>query len=137
VVAIITATASTFQLSGVSRVSTHADQILVRYAENVSALTYEPCTASSTPYATTASSAIPATNLPDGITAGGPGTAGASSTAFELSITSVKYWNGDLAPATFSAACPTSDPGSQQLTLRVHAGDGSFDRRMMLVKRTP
>ena len=137
VVAIITATASTFQLSGVSRVGTHADQLLTRYAESVSALTYEPCTSGSTPYSTTAASAIPATNLPDGITVGPPGSAGASSNAFELSVESVSYWNGDLSPATFSGTCPPSDPGSQELTLRVHAGDGSFDRRMMLVKRAP
>jgi Tfp pilus assembly protein FimT len=135
VVAIIAATASTFELSGVSRVGTHADQVLVRYAESLSALSYEPCTAGSTPYATTASSAIPATNLPDGITVGPPGSAGSSSTAFELSIVSIGYWNGDLSPATFSTTCPSTDRGSQELTLRVHAGDGSFDRQMMIVKR--
>jgi Tfp pilus assembly protein PilV len=135
VVAIITATASTFSLSGVSRVGSHADQVLVRYAESLSALPYEPCTAGSTPYSTTASSAIPSSNLPDGITVGPPGSAGSSSGAFELSIVSVTYWNGDLTPATFSATCPTTDRGSQELTLRVHAGDGSFDRQMMIVKR--
>jgi hypothetical protein len=137
VVAIIAATASTFELSGVSRVGTHADQLLVRYAESLSALTYEPCTAGTTPYANTASSAIPTTNLPDGITVGPPGSAGSSPAAFELSIVSIAYWNGDLSPATFSTTCPSTDPGSQELTLRVHAGDGSFDRQMMIAKRAP
>ncbi len=135
VVAIISSVGATFQLSSTSRVGTNADQLLVRYAENLSAVSYEPCT-SGTPYATAATSAIPATNLPTGVTAGAPGTAAASANAFELSVESISYWNGDLAPATFTSTCPATDAGSQQLTLRIQSGDGSLDRRMMIVKRT-
>ena len=137
VVAIVTAVGSTMRLSGISRVGTHADQLLVRYAENLTAMPYEPCTAGATPYAAAATSAIPSANLPDGITAGSPGTAATRPDAFELSISSIAYWNGDLAPATFSTTCPSNDSGSQELTLLVHAGDGSFDRTLMIVKRTP
>ena len=70
---------------------------------------------------------------------GGPARFGGdrARTAFELSIVSIGYWNGDLSPATFSTTCPSTDLGSQELTLRVHAGDGSFDRQMMIVKRAP
>jgi Tfp pilus assembly protein PilV len=135
VVAIVTAVGSTFQLSGVSREESHADQILVRYAESLIAVPYQACTSGTTPYAAAAVSAIPSTNLPDGITVGAPGTAASSSMAFELSIQSVSYWNGDLAPATFSSTCPPSDLGSQELTLLVHAGDGSLNRTTMIVKR--
>jgi len=135
VVAIITAVGSTFNLSGVSRVGTHGDQLLSRYAENLSAVPYQACSAGTTPYTAAAASAIPSTNLPDGITVGAPGTAAAKPTAYELSIESVAYWNGDLSPATFTTTCPSSDLGSQQLTLLVHAGDGSFDRRLVIVKR--
>ena len=97
----------------------------------------EACAPGSTPYAAAATSAIPSTNLPDGITVGAPGTVAASPMAYELSIQSIGYWNGDLSPATFSTTCPSTDPGSQQLTLDVHAGDGSFDRTLMIVKRAP
>jgi hypothetical protein len=136
VVAIIAGVGSTARLSGVSRVGTRGDQIITRYAENLSAVAYEACT-SGTPYTGAATSAIPATNLPDGVAVGAPGTAAATSDAYELSIESVGYWNGDLTPATFTSTCPPSDRGSQQLTLLVHAGDNSFDRRMTIVKRAP
>jgi Tfp pilus assembly protein PilV len=135
VIGILTAIGSTSRLSGVSREGSHADQLLVRYAENLIAAPYATCSSGVAPYGAAATSAIPSTNLPDGITAGAPGTAAASPTAFELSIESVSYWNGDLAPATFSATCPATDLGSQELTLLVHAGDGSFDRTMTIVKR--
>ena len=137
VVAIVTTMGSTFRLSGASRTSSHADQMLVRYAENLLAAPYQQCTSGSTPYAAAATSAIPSGNLPDGITVGAPGAAGAQPNAFELSISSVSYWNGDLSPATFSTTCPPSDPGSEELTLLVHAGDGSVDRVMTIVKRLP
>jgi Tfp pilus assembly protein PilV len=137
VVAIITAVGSTMRLSGISREESHADQILVRYAESLIAVPYQACTSGSTPYVAAATSAIPSTNLPDSITVGAPGTVAATATAFELSIQSVAYWNGDLSPATFSTTCPPSDLGSQELTLRVRAGDGSLDRTMMIVKRAP
>ena len=135
VVAIITSVGSTMRLSGVSRQQSHADQLLVRYAENLIAAPYATCSSGVTPYAAAATSAIPATNLPDGITDGAPGTAAASPTSFELSIESIAYWNGDLSPATFSTTCPTTDLGSQELTLLVRAGDGTFDRTMTIVKR--
>ena len=137
VVAIVTAVGATVRLSGSSRVGTHADQLLVRYAENLTAVTYQPCTSGTTPYTAAATSAIPSTNLPDGVTTGAPGTASARADAFELSITSIAYWNGDLAPATFTTTCPSVDPGSQELSLKVHAGDGSFDHTLMIVKRAP
>ena len=137
VVAIVTAMGSTLRLSGASRVGTHSDQLLVRYAENLTAVPYEACTPGTTPYVAAASSAIPSTNLPDGITVGAPGTAASRSDAFELSISAMRYWNGDLSPATFSTTCPSSDRGSQELTLKVHAGDGSFDSTLMIVKRAP
>lgn len=137
VVALITSIGSTFRLSGTSRVAEHGDQLLVRYAENLTAVPYEACTPGVTPYQAAATSAVPPANLPDGVTAGAPGTAAGQPTAFELSISSIGYWNGDVSPATFSTTCPGSDRGSQQLTLFVHAGDGSFDRRLMIVKRAP
>jgi hypothetical protein len=137
VVAIITSVGSTMRLSGVSREEAHADQILVRYAENLIAAPYAGCTSGSPPYSAAASTAIPSTNLPDGITVGAPGTAAANPKAFELSIRSIGYWNGDLSPATFSSTCPSTDLGSQELTLLVHAGDGTFDRTTMIVKRAP
>jgi hypothetical protein len=137
VVAIITSVGSTMRLSGVSRVQSHADQLLVRYAENLIAVPYEACASGSTPYAAAATSAIPSANLPDQVTTGGPGTAGTSPNGFELSIQSIGYWNGDVSPATFSATCPPSDLVSQELTLLVHAGDGSADRTATIVKRAP
>ena len=135
VVGILTAIGSTSRLSGVSREGSHADQVLVRYAENLIAAPYATCSSGVAPYAAAATSAIPSTNLPDGITVGAAGTVAASPTAFELSVESVAYWNGDLTPATFSTTCPTTDLGSQELTLLVHAGDGSFARTMTIVKR--
>ena len=137
VVAIITATGLDSRLSGVSRVGSHADQFLVRYAGEPDRRAVPAVCRAARRTRRRRASAIPSTNLPDGITVGAPGTAGVESNAFELSIESVAYWNGDLSPATFSTTCPPSDLGSQELTLRVHAGDGSFDRTMMIVKRRP
>jgi len=134
-VAILNSVGSSMTISSESRVRSHADELLVRYAENLIAAPYEPCSGSSGPYASAATSAIPTTDLPDGITVGAPGTAPAQANAFELSISSVAYWNGDLSPATFSSTCPPSDPGSQELALLVQTGDGSFHRTMMIVKR--
>lgn len=135
VVAIVTSVGSTFRLSGVSREESEADQVLVRYAENLVAVPYQACTSGSVPYGAAAISAIPSTNLPDGITVAAPGSAAARPDAFELSIESVSYWSGDVAPATFSTTCPASDLGSQELTVLVHAGDRSLDRTMTIVKR--
>jgi len=137
VVAIMTSLGSTLRLSGVSREESHADQLLVRYAENMLAVPYQACSGGTTPYTAAATSAIPSTNLPDGISAGAPGTVAASPKAFALSVQSIGYWNGDLSPATFSTTCPATDPGSQQLTLDIRAGDGSLDRTLLIVKRTP
>jgi len=134
-VAILNSVGSTMTTSTGSRVRSHADELLVRYAENLIAAPYEACSGGSGPYASAATSAIPTTDLPDGITVGAPGTAAARSNAFELSISSVAYWNGDVSPATFSSTCPPTDRGSQELMLLVHAGDGSFNRTMMIVKR--
>jgi len=134
-VAILNSVSSSMTISSGSRVRSHADALLVRYAENLIAVPYEPCSGGAGPYATAATSAIPSTDLPDGITVGAPGTAPPQSNAFELSISSVGYWNGDLSPATFSSTCPPSDPGSEELTLLVHAGDGSYNETMIIVKR--
>jgi hypothetical protein len=137
VVAIVTAVGATFNWASASRVGSHTDQLMVRYAENLIAVPYEPCTPGPAPYAGAATTAIPSTNLPDGVAAGAPGSVPAQSGAFELSIQSVTYWNGDIAPATFSATCPAVDRGSQALTVRVRAGDGSYDRTTIIVKRAP
>ncbi len=135
VVAIVTAVGATFNWASSSRVGSHTDQLIVRYAENLIAAPYEPCTSGPAPYASAATTAIPSTDLPDGVTVGPPGSVPAQSDAFELSIQSVTYWNGDLAPATFSSTCPAVDRGSQALTVRVRAGDGSYDRTNVIVKR--
>ncbi len=135
VVAIVTAIGSTFNWASSSRAASHSDQLLVRYAEALAAVPYEPCNPGSTPYTGAAVAAIPATDLPDGVTVGTPGSVAATSDAFELSIDSVMFWNGDVAPATFTSNCPSPDSGSQALTVRVRAGDGSFDRSTTIVKR--
>ncbi len=135
VVAIVTAIGSTFNWASSRRAASHSDQLLVRYAEALTAVPYEPCTAGSAPYAGAAVAAIPSTDLPDGVIVGAPGSVPATPEAFELSVQSVTYWNGDIAPATFASACPSPDSGSQSLTVRVRAGDGSFDRTTTIVKR--
>ncbi len=135
VVTIVTAIGSTFNWVTNSRTASHSDQLLVRYAEALSAVAYEPCTSGTTPYTAAAIVAVPSTALPDGIVAGSPGSVAETAEAFELSIDSVTYWNGDLAPATFSTTCPSPDSGSQALTIRARAGDGSIDRTITIVKR--
>jgi Tfp pilus assembly protein PilV len=134
-VGIVTAFSSSFRFTTTNRQHAQADQVLTQFAENVVALPYEPCTdGGPAPYETTAVGAIP-TNLPGSVTAGPPGSAADETNAFELSVQSVAYWNGDLSPATFATNCPTADPGSQQLTLELRSGDDSFRRTLVIAKR--
>ena len=53
-------------------------------------------------------------------------------------VTSVGYWQGDTAPATFTGACGT-DNGLQQLTLTVKSPVGSHQATavVVIVKRKP
>ncbi len=135
VVGLMAALGVTFHLGSVSRVDTQGDALLMRYAENVASQPYESCTVGTAPYAGVASSAIPASNLPDGVTVGPPGSGDGTSQSFELGIEATTYWNGDTFPITFSAACPASDLGAEQLHLFVRSGDDAFERRLTLVKR--
>ena len=137
VVAIMTSVGSTMRLSGVSREESHADQLLVRYAENLLAVPYEACSSGSTPYTAAAYRRSRRPICPTASRSARPAPRPPAAKAFELSVQSIAYWNGDLSPATFSPTCPSSDAGSQELVLDVHAGDGSFDRTTMIVKRTP
>lgn len=134
-VGIVTAFSSSFRFTTTTRQHAQADQVLTQYAENLVAAPYEACTSGgATPYGSAAVSAIP-TNLPDDVTAGTPGSVADETSAFELNVQSVGYWNGDLAPATFAGSCPSTDRGSQQLTLRLRAGDESYERTLVIAKR--
>jgi len=138
VIGLVASLGMNFVFSSSNHVAQHGHQVLLRYAESIAAEPYQPCSGGGgTPYSAAGVNDIPQTNLPDGIQVGAPGTVSAAPTSFELSISSVKYWNGDSVPATFTATCPGSDPGFQQLVLLAHAGDGSYDERITLWKRVP
>jgi Tfp pilus assembly protein PilV len=134
VVGIMSSLGSSVRLSSVSRAAAQADQLLVRYAENLAAQPYEPCTDGSA-YEKASAVSIPASDLPAGISVGAYGTAPVSDFAFEMTIESVSYWNGDTSPATFTTTCPKQDAGTQQLTLAVRTGDQTVSRRLTIVKR--
>ncbi len=136
VIGLVGALGSNFHFSAVSRQINNADQLLSRYAEALAAQTYEPC-GSTTPYAQSAATSIPNSNLPSSVTVGIPGAVSNSPNAFALSVESVQYWNGDTQPATFTSTCPTPDRGVQRLVVLVAAGDASLDRRVTIVKRQP
>lgn len=136
VVGMVAALGGAFRFAGVSRVDATGDLILVRYAEVLEALPYEPCQPGTTPYSTSAAGAIPTTGLPAGITAGPLGSGDGTSHTFELAVDAVSHWNGAIAPGAFVAGCGASDSGIQALRLRARAGDGTYDRHLTIVKRT-
>jgi len=136
VVGLVAALGMNFVFSAGNAQIVGAHAILGRYAEAIAAEPYQPCTAG-TPYAAAAVADIPGTDLPTGTSTGAPGTIANSKTALALSIESAHYWNGDSAPATFTATCGASDPGYQQLVVRVDAGDGSYGETMTIYKRLP
>jgi Tfp pilus assembly protein PilV len=136
VVGLVAALGMNFMFSAGNEQVDDAHAILSRYAEAIASEPYESCTAG-TPYTAAAIADIPATDLPSGTTTGAPGTIANSGTAFAPSIESVHYWNGDSAPATFTATCGATDPGYQQLVVRVDAGDGSYYETMTIYKRLP
>ena len=109
--------------------------MLVRYADALVAVPYEACHAGTTPYLGAAVSAIPTSGLPVGVTSGPWGSADGTPRTFELAVEGTDYWNGDTGPATFAPSCNGTDHGSELLHLRVRSGDGSFDRRLTIVKR--
>ena len=134
VVGVMSSLGSSIRLSSVSRAASQADQILVRFSENLAVQPYEPCTAGSS-YAKAAAISIPATDLPKGVTVGAYGTGSDSDFSFEATIESVTYWKGDTSPATFTTSCPKQDAGAQELTLAVRTGDRTVLRRLTIVKR--
>ncbi len=136
VVGLVAALGINYVFSSSNAVVDHAHEILSRYAEALVAEPYEACTAGA-PYTSAAINDIPDSALPDGTTAGAPGSVDTTSSAYALSLQSVQYWNGDSAPATFSASCPATDSGYQQVVLLAQAGDGSYSETMTIYKRRP
>jgi hypothetical protein len=135
VVGLVAALGTVFTLSARSRVGAQGDLLLVRFAEALAAAPYEGCHAGSTPYQSAAVSAVPTSGLPAGISSGPWGSSDGTARTFELTVVETDYWNGDAAPATFASSCSGADRGSELLRLRVRSGDGSFDRRLTIVKR--
>ncbi len=133
VVALTAAMGYNFTFARQSRDSSVADTLLVAYSENLQTIAYEPCATGTTPYAATASAALP-THL-NGITVMGSGTAVGSS-QFLARVTGVQYWDGNTSPAGWSSSCPSGgDPGAQRLTVTVSPGDGLISRSLLFVKR--
>jgi hypothetical protein len=135
VVGLVGALGISFHLSGIDRVDSIGDLLVVRYAEALAAVPYEPCGAGGTPYIGAALAAIPSTGLPAGVTAGAWGSAGGSPRAFEFEVESVGFWNGDANAPVFGSTCSAADHGAGELRLRVRSGDGAFDRNVTIVKR--
>jgi hypothetical protein len=135
VVGLVAALGGVFNLSARSRIAVRGDLLLVRYAEALAAAPYEACLAGPSPYQGAALSAIPTSGLPVGVSAGPWGSTDGTAATFELAVEATDSWNGDTGPATFAPACGGSDLGSELLHLRVRSGDGSFDRRLTIVKR--
>jgi type II secretory pathway pseudopilin PulG len=136
VVGLVGALGDAFRLSSRSRTEARGDLLLTRYAEALDAAPYEACGPGLPPYAVASVAAVPSTGLPPGIAVVPWGSGDGSVSTFEVGLQSSAYWNGDTSPATFAAACGASDRGVQALVLRVRAGDGSYDRRLTIVKRS-
>lgn len=136
VVGLVAALGMNFVFGSGNRAGVNGHALLVRYAEALAGESYADCTAGS-PYAAEAVADIPATDLPAGVTAAPPASAGTGRGDFALAIDTIGYWNRDRASATFTATCGSSDPGLQQLVLSVRAGDGSFTELLTIYKRRP
>src|SRR4051794_16336994 len=133
IVALVLAMGYDFRFDRQSRSSAQADSLLVAFGENLQSLTYEACTSSSTPYSTTATSALP-TQL-QGITVIGSGSASGPN-QYLATVTAVQYWDGNANPIGWSSSCPSSgDSGVQQLSLSVTPGDSAVTRTLTIVKR--
>jgi type II secretory pathway pseudopilin PulG len=135
VVAIVAALGTVIDWGNQDRTTTRTEALLWSYAEALSQVPYEGCTAAGpAPYAAAALSALPAA-LPDGTLAVPPGAGDGTAGTVILTVSAVKYWNSATAPATFVATCPASDAGSQSLTLTASSGDGKASRTLTIYKR--
>jgi type II secretory pathway pseudopilin PulG len=122
-VGILAGIGATFAATDSHRQDATAEAVLRSYGERMqdpTGMTYVSC-ATTASYGTPAGFALPAT--PTGWTA---------------TVTSVLYWQGDTAPATFTSTCGT-DKGLQQLTLRVQSPTGQHQdtESLVIVKRKP
>jgi hypothetical protein len=135
VTALVGALGAAFRFAGTGHTDRDGDLLLVRYAEALAAAPYEPCHAGPAPYQGAAVASIPSVGLPTGVTAGPWGSGDGTSRSFEFAVEHVEPWNGDTAPATFASSCGATDHASERLQLHVRSGDGSFDRRLTIVKR--
>lgn len=57
-------------------------------------------------------------------------------TGFTTTVSSVKYWNGSINPAGFTATC-TSDTGVQQITLTSTSPGSNWTDTAVFTKRKP
>jgi type II secretory pathway pseudopilin PulG len=114
VVAIGSGIALSVKISDVHRQQAIAGQYLHDYAEVVQS-SYVACTSGAThDY----SSGLPSPSN------GGP---------WKLTQSAIKYWNG----TAFTATCPATDPGLQQVTLELQTTDGLVDESLVVVVGAP
>lgn len=110
--AVLGAIAVSAQTSDISHKEAGDETLLRSAAEQVQAATYVTC-------ASTSSYAV--SSLP----------------GYTVSITAVRYWNGDN-PATFAATlatCPGTDQGVQAVDLKAQSTDGRATETLTVYKR--
>lgn len=108
--------ALSIKISAIHRNQATADAFLHNYAETLQN-SYAPCTGGVAPnYVSIATLAAPS--------------------GFTAPTATVKFWNPGGAPASFdSSACPATDPGLQQVTLRLNSTDGFTAESLVVILR--
>lgn len=121
-VGILAGIGTTFMATGSHRQDATAEAVVRSYAERMkdpTGMVYVSCATSAT------------YGVPNGfsVPAGG----------WTATVSTLLYWQGDTAPATFTAAACSTDKGLQQLTLTVTSppGDHQATATVVIVKRKP
>jgi prepilin-type N-terminal cleavage/methylation domain-containing protein len=114
-VVILGAIAVFLRTTSVHRTSADLDGAMRTYVERLDAVSYASCAPAYS---------VPAANLPTGFL-----------TKFQPTVT-VKYWDGNPAPAGYGSACTAmTDAGAQQLTVTLRRATNGQQDSIVILKR--
>jgi hypothetical protein len=121
-VGVLAGIGTTFMATDSHRQDATAEAVLRSYAERMkdpTGMVYVNCATSAT-YGTPNGFSVPAAG-------------------WTATVTTLLYWQGDTAPATFTSAVCSTDKGLQQLTLTVKSPTGAHQATatVVIVKRKP
>jgi type II secretory pathway pseudopilin PulG len=116
VLALASAFLTLTRVNAATEAQQRVDHAVANYAESLKAADYVPCSPGPTgvDYST-----APGLWAPPG--------------GLQVEIVSVRYWNAAAGGGTYQATCPSTDGGTQLVTVRASSGDA--ERQAQIVKR--